>query len=180
MRDPEVDRQPDEQGAAGIVRLFERAWRTAASVFLFAIMIIIVVDVVSRYLLNSPLPWAFDVVSMYLMTGLFFLMLSDTLRADEHVRVDILYAKAPARARRWMDLVSSVLALAVFAAILCTSIRTTWSSWSAGDVVAGSIPWPAWISHVFIPLGVALLVLRLAIDVVRTATAIAGRGGDTA
>jgi len=133
---------------------------------MFAIMVIIVVDVASRYLLNSPLPWAFDVVSMYLMTGLFFLMLSDTLRVNVHVRVDMLYAKAPPLARHFMDLVTSVLALGVFVGILYMSVRTTWSSWSAGDVLTGSIPWPAWLSHAFIPVGVALLVARLLVDVV--------------
>lgn len=176
----DIGNEPNEPGGSGIVQLFERVWRTIAAAFLFAIMIIIVVDVASRYLLNSPLPWAFDVVSMYLMTGLFFLMLSDTLGANEHVRVDILYAKAPARARRWMDFVSSVLALTVFAAILSTSIRTTWTSWSAGDVLSGSIPWPAWLSHVFIPVGVGLLVVRLTVDVVLKSAALSGRNGDAA
>lgn len=175
MNGTEVGNESSQPSSGGAVPLFERVWRTVAAVFLFAIMVIIVVDVASRYLLNAPLPWAFDVVSMYLMTGLFFLMLSDTLAVDEHVRVDILYLKAPARARRWMDFVSSVLALVVFALILYTSVRTTWSSWSAGDVLAGSIPWPAWLSHLFIPVGVALLVARLFVDVVCKAAALAAR-----
>lgn len=180
MNGTDIGNESGEPASGGVVRRFERAWRAVAAVFLFAIMVIIVVDVASRYLLNAPLPWAFDVVSMYLMTGLFFLMLSDTLAVDEHVRVDILYAKAPARARRWMDLVSSVLALVVFALILYTSVRTTWSSWNAGDVLAGSIPWPAWLSHVFIPVGVALLVARLFLDVVCKSAALATRDGGEA
>lgn len=160
---------------AGIVYRLEVIWRTIAAVFMFGIMVIIVVDVASRYLLNSPLPWAFDVVSMYLMVGLFFLMLSDTLRVNAHVRVDMLYARASPPARQFMDLVSSVLALGVFVGILSTSVRTTWDSWSAGDVLTGSIPWPAWLSHVFIPVGIALLVVRLLVDVLRNAVSLVDR-----
>lgn len=173
--DTENETIPTKRGIAGVVYRLERTWSAVAAVFMFAIMVIIVVDVASRYLLNSPLPWAFDVVSMYLMVGLFFLMLSDTLRVDAHVRVDMLYAKASPLARHFMDLVSSILALGVFIGILLTSARTTWNSWSAGDVLTGIIPWPAWLSHVFIPVGVALLVLRLFMDVLRSAVSLADR-----
>lgn len=177
MHETEIEDNGTETGLARIVYLTEIAWRAVSAVFMFAIMVIIVVDVVSRYLLNSPLPWAFDVVSMYLMVGLFFLMLSDTFRADGHVRVDILYAKAPPRLMRLMDLISSALALLVFGAITLTSASTTWNSWSAGDVLAGSILWPVWLSYVFIPLGVALLVARIIVDTLINITQLAADWG---
>lgn len=173
--DLENETEVREQGLAGVVYRFERVWRAVAAIFMFAIMVIIVVDVASRYLLNSPLPWAFDVVSMYLMTGLFFLMLSDTLRVNVHVRVDMLYVKASPRARCLMDLATSLLALGVFAGILYTSVCTTWNSWSAGDVVTGAIPWPVWLSHAFIPLGISLLVARLLADVASNVALLVGR-----
>ena len=70
--------------------VLDRITSTIATVFLFAIMMIVFCDVVMRYLFNSPFAWAYDLIAMYLMAGVFFLVLSDAYEASAHVNVDIL------------------------------------------------------------------------------------------
>ena len=55
----------------------EKIASTIAAVFMFAIMIIVFGDVIMRYAFNKPFSWAYDLISLYLMAGVFFLVLSE-------------------------------------------------------------------------------------------------------
>lgn len=153
----------------------ETVWGTAASACLFAIMLIVFIDVGLRYFLNSPLGWSYDLVSLYLMVALFFLALSVTQRDNHHVRVDILLRRVTPKARHAMELVSSALTAVVMIAIFYQGSLKFWSNWQSQDVVAGAVPWPTWLIAVFVPVGVGLLVLRLLFSVASLAVAIAAR-----
>ena len=73
----------------------EKIASTIAAVFMFAIMIIVFGDVVMRYAFNRPFSWAYDLISLYLMAGVFFLVLSEAYASRAHVSVDILQQKFP-------------------------------------------------------------------------------------
>ena len=61
-------------------------------------------EVFSRYVLDSPHAWAFDVMSM--MYGSLFMMAGAyTLSKNGHVRGDVLYGFFPPRLQAWFDLV---------------------------------------------------------------------------
>lgn len=131
------------------------------SISLYAIMVIVGVDVALRYLFNKALGWSYDLISMYLMAAVFLLALSSTLRDDHHVRVDILFRGVPPRVRLVMELAGYILTAAVMAGIFCMGTLKFWTSFRAGDVVMTSIAWPTWISAALVPLGVGLLLVRL-------------------
>jgi len=61
-------------------------------------------EVFSRYVLDHPHAWAFDVMSM--MYGSLFMMAGAyTLSKNGHVRGDVLYGFFPPRLQAWLDLV---------------------------------------------------------------------------
>jgi TRAP-type mannitol/chloroaromatic compound transport system permease small subunit len=61
-------------------------------------------EVFSRYVLDHPHAWAFDVMSM--MYGTLFMMAGAyTLSKNGHVRGDVLYGFFPPRLQAWLDLV---------------------------------------------------------------------------
>lgn len=151
----------------------ESLWAALASVGLFAIMLIVFLDVGLRYIFNSPLGWSYDVISLYLMVALFFLSLSATQRDDHHVRVDIIFRYVSPRVRHAMELVGCLLSIVVLVLIVYQGSRKFWGSWLHNEVVAGAVAWPTWISAIFVPLGVGLLVLRLAFSVCSLSAAIA-------
>ena len=65
-------------------------------------------EVFSRYALDAPHPWAFDVMSM--MYGSLFMMAGAyTLSKNGHVRGDVLYGFFPPRLQAWLDLVLYIL-----------------------------------------------------------------------
>jgi TRAP-type C4-dicarboxylate transport system permease small subunit len=149
---------------------------TGAALALFAIMLIVVADVLLRYLFNAPLSWSYDLISIYLMGVAFFLALSETLRMNHHVAVDILYLRFPLGWRRVWRLVGWALSFVLFAIIFVLAVTTAWDRWSAGNVVAGAIPWPTWIPAAIAAAGFLLLLVRLALGVVALAiTLVSGR-----
>lgn len=143
------------------LRGLERAWMFVACVCLFAVMIIITVDVAARYLFKSPLAWSFDLVSLYLMPAIFFLALSDTLHKNHHVNVDILFPHISTRKAHVLGVVSGALATIVFAGITYVAAIHTWDDFKAGDVASGVIHWPSWVSSALVLLGTVLLLLRV-------------------
>lgn len=65
-------------------------------------------EVFSRYVLDNPHPWAFDVMSM--MYGSLFMMAGAyTLSKNGHVRGDVLYGFFPPRLQAWLDLILYIL-----------------------------------------------------------------------
>lgn len=73
-----------------------------------ALTLMISWEVFSRYVLDAPHPWAFDVMSM--MYGSLFMMAGAyTLSKNGHVRGDVLYGFFPPRLQAWLDLVLYIL-----------------------------------------------------------------------
>ena len=70
----------------------------------------------------------------HLFAAAFLLGLAYTYAVDEHVRVDLLHARAGARTRAWIELLGSLALLLPFAAV--TSFHAFdffWRSWRLGD-----------------------------------------------
>jgi TRAP-type mannitol/chloroaromatic compound transport system permease small subunit len=73
-----------------------------------ALTLLITWEVFSRYVLNTPHAWAFD-VQMMLYGGLFMMAGAYTLSKNGHVRGDVLYGFFPPRLQATIDLVLYVL-----------------------------------------------------------------------
>lgn len=147
--------------ASGAIARLEGALVTVAALAVLAIMLIVVVDVVLRYLFNAPLAWSYELISSYLMPASFFFGVSETLRREQHVNVDIVYARFPLRLRRLCKMIGWLAAGIVFALITWLAARGAWSRFVTADVMAGAIPWPTWIPAAVGATGLAVMTLRL-------------------
>lgn len=128
---------------------------------LFALMLIVVADVSLRYAFNKPLAWSFEIISSYLMPGLFFMAAAHTLKANAHVSVDILHNYVSRNTRYVFEALSSTLAAPVFAVAAWVSAQNTWKDWQAGAVSSSGMELPTWTISLMLPLGFGLLALRL-------------------
>ena len=80
----------------------------AFSWFIVALTFMISWEVFSRYVLDAPHPWAFDV--MIMMYGTVFMMAGAyTLSKNGHVRGDVLYGFFPPRLQAGLDLALYIL-----------------------------------------------------------------------
>ena len=114
-------------------------------------------------------------IQWYLFGALVFLWAAQTLKVNEHVRVDVLYSSVSDRARLWIDAVGLTVFLipvCVFLAYLCIpfflrSFQTGEFSNNAG----GLILWPI---KLVLPLGFALLTLQGFSELVKRLAALRG------
>ncbi len=75
-----------------------------------AMMILVVIEVITRYLLHQPLMVA-DEFSAYMLVALSYLGLAYTWRQGGHVRISILVSRLPPRVSNWLRLLSLTLIL---------------------------------------------------------------------
>ena len=148
-------------GILKVLTTIEKVASTIAAVFMFAIMIIVFGDVIMRYAFNKPFSWAYDLISLYLMAGVFFLVLSEAYTERAHVSVDILQQKFSPSMIRLSEIVTCIVGITVFALIAWLGWLRAVDSFVSSDVMAGAIPWPMWPSVGLVPFGAGLITLRL-------------------
>jgi C4-dicarboxylate transporter DctQ subunit len=148
---------------AGLRRV-EDALAAVAAAALLVLTGLMVLGVALRYVLAEPLSWALAFITDYLLTAIFFLGLPYTVRAGAHVRIDVLYRSLPEWAQRWCTVVGSVLSVLFVAALTWGGITLTRGAWAGGDVPppgGAELSWPVWTSVIMVPLGSAVLLVRL-------------------
>ncbi len=152
-----------------LVTRAERAASVLAALTLLAVLAVVACDVLLRYAFARPLTWSYDLISMYLMPAGFFFAASNTFREGHHVAVDVFAQRMPRRARRAAALLGCLLVIPVFGAIAWLSARTALHAWRNAEVVSGAVAWPTWPPAAVCAAGLALLVVRLALECVAQA-----------
>jgi TRAP-type C4-dicarboxylate transport system permease small subunit len=153
-------------GLLRALAIVEKVVSTIAAIFMFAIMMIVFSDVVMRYVFNKPFSWAYDLISLYLMAGVFFLILSEAYASHAHVSVDILQQKFPPAMIRLTEIVTCLVGISVFSLIAYLGFLRAVESFRSSDVMAGGIPWPMWPSIGLVPFGAGLITLRLVLQLI--------------
>lgn len=140
----------------------ERVTLSISCVLTVFVMLIVSADAISRYLLNAPIGFTFDLVIMYIMPATLFCALSFTLRHGAHVNVDLIVGYL--RPRQF-DILSGLLMLIAFPLVLFLGTEgavNTWRAWLGGDVTTGVYAWQIWLSEIIVPIGFGLLAARVA------------------
>lgn len=128
---------------------------------LFTLMMVVVSDVSLRYLFNAPLNWSYEIISSYLMPGLFFMAASHTLKSNAHVCVDILHNYVGTKTRYAFEAVISTVAAPIFGLAAVVSAQNTWQDLQSGAASSSGMELPTWTISLMLPLGFGMLTLRL-------------------
>jgi TRAP-type C4-dicarboxylate transport system permease small subunit len=139
---------------------FESSFLLLSSVALFAIMIVVTIDVVMRYALNQPLEWAYDVISLYLMVSVFFFALSDTLHEHGHVSIDVLVKYIPSWLRHGGETIGYAIATFAFALVTLQAVDRMSESYRLNEMLASAYNWITWPAYLPVVVGTALLTVR--------------------
>lgn len=157
MRTAAMLRMAIDRGNESIGRL--TGWLTLAMVLLGAL------NAVGRYAgaaigltLSSN---ALIELQWYLFSAVFLLGAGDALRADAHVRVDVLYGRLSPRAQHAIDLAGTLIFLLPFCWV---SIAMAWPAVMASLELREQSPDPGGLARypvkLLIPVGIALLALQ--------------------
>jgi len=143
------------------------AWLAIAVVLLqFAL-------VVARYLFGLGSVWLSETV-VYAHATLFMLAAAWTLQAGGHLRVDIFYADASARAKALVDLIGALLLLLPFMLVLlCLSAPYATRSWAILEHSQETSGLPiVFLLKTLIPLFAILMALQGIAQAILAATAL--------
>lgn len=141
---------------AGIERVVD-AVGTATAWISLVIVGLMATNVLARYLFSAGTVWSQE-LEWHLLVPLVLFGMSYALRHGDHVRVDILYAKFPERAKVSVDLVSALLTAAISVIVIWLSIKYVQQAYviDEGSADPGGIP-HRYLIKSLIPIGFALL-----------------------
>jgi TRAP-type mannitol/chloroaromatic compound transport system permease small subunit len=101
--------------------------------FCLALVLVIVYEVILRYVFNSPTIWVLD-TSRMLLGGIIMLGLAYTHRHHGHIRIDIFYNRLSPRRKAMVDVIFSlVFLLPLLIALLYASWFRMWFAHSVGE-----------------------------------------------
>lgn len=141
--------------------LAEGAGYLAGSV-VFGLTLLIAAGVFARRVLGAPL-LVVDEVSGYLLLAIVFLGLAYTMKAEGHIRSDILLAHVPPRARQRLETFATCLALGFTGVLLAGAWAIAAEYYTRGTLSFKYLQIPLWIPASLLVVGVALLLLQLAL-----------------
>jgi TRAP-type C4-dicarboxylate transport system permease small subunit len=126
------------------------ALAVVAGALLCALVVLILVDVVARYLRWFSLAWGLE-ASEYILYAITFLGAPWVLREEGHIAVDLVVERLSARGRRLARLASDALGAVVCVVLLYFACRVAWQSYAAGTMVHKSFVFPEWWVYVGMP-----------------------------
>jgi TRAP-type mannitol/chloroaromatic compound transport system permease small subunit len=111
---------------------------------------------------------AFLEIQWYLFSAVFLLGAGYAFLKNVHVRIDFVSNHLSPRMRNWIDIVGILVFLGPFCIIL---VKLSWplfaNAWASGEMsqnAGGLIRWPVWL---LIPVGMALLLLQAASELIK-------------
>ncbi len=116
-------------------------------------------------------------IQWYMFGAIVFLGASKTLRKNEHVRVDLLYASLSRNARLWVDIVGFVIFFlpAIFCLFMLSLpfFANSFTSAESSSNAGGLLLWPI---KLVLPVGFGLLLLQGISELIKRIAALDGAG----
>jgi TRAP-type mannitol/chloroaromatic compound transport system permease small subunit len=160
---------------ADVADALSRAVGSAVKWLAVLLVLIQFVVVGLRYIYGSSFIWMQESV-IYTHATLFMLAIGYTFLVDQHVRVDVLYARWTNRRKAVVDLVGIVFAVLPFCALVIWASSTYVAmSWRMGEgpMQVGGLPFLPYLKTL-IPVMAALLFLQATSIAARAVLVLAG------
>lgn len=117
----------DSDVRTGLDRNISKSTKILAWV-IFIAFVITVIEVIARYIFNSPTYWAHESTT-FLIAATFLIGGPIALARDKHIRVRMFYDAVSAPKRRLLDIVNSIIAMIFFAGLSYASWIMVSKSW---------------------------------------------------
>ena len=129
------------------------------SVLMPAMVVVLAIEVVARYVFDSPTLWAYDTaIFMFGYTGL--LGGAYALKRKEHINVDLFYTRFSPRGKAVLDVITGLLFFFFMALVVVYGWTTAIEAIKGREATATL--WGPPIGHfkLMVPIGAVLLILQ--------------------
>jgi TRAP-type mannitol/chloroaromatic compound transport system permease small subunit len=130
---------------------------------------VVIYEVISRYIFNSPTIWAFD-SAMFFYSALYLMGGAYVLWEGKHIRVDVIYMLFSKRTQAILDVIFYVVFFFPYVAVMTWwGYKATFWSWKAQEISNTS----QWGEQIFIwkfliPMGFFFMLLQGISEFIRT------------
>ena len=129
------------------------------SMLIIFMVLILVYEVVLRYIFNSPTLWAHE-TSEYFFGVHFFLGGAYALRHAAHVNVEVIYSRFSPRVRAILDIITSVFFFLICAVLLWKGGAMAWTSLMKLEHTNTVWAPPLYPLKMMVPIGAFLILLQ--------------------
>jgi len=154
---------------------FSRVCGVLAAVLVVALIVLMLYDVMMRYVFNAPTLWGYD-VNTFLMGAAFILSVGYALSLDAHVRVDLMYGPDKRHILTWVDLAGFVLIMLPTSAWITLGLWNYFAeSFHTGER-SGTSAWNPvlWPFRLILCLGFLALTVQIVAEIIKRIYAIRG------
>ncbi len=149
----------------GVTRLNDVLGRWIA-LLVFVMAALLLLEVVCRYLLNSPTVWTSELTQF--VFGVYAIMAGGYVMAHKgHVNVDLLYSRFSVRTQAIIDVFTSVLFYIFVLAFLYFASSMAWESFQGSETTYSAWNPPVWPVKAFMPLAIVLVLLQGTVKLLR-------------
>jgi TRAP-type mannitol/chloroaromatic compound transport system permease small subunit len=136
------------------------------TVGMIAAMLVGVADVVGTEFFGRPVLGTLEFTESTMVLVVFgALAYAQERRA--HIRVELLYSHVGPRGKSFMEAVTHIVAFVFFALVAWQGYVELLYSWEIMESTMGSVRFPLYPARTLLLIGVSLLILRLAVDIVQ-------------
>jgi C4-dicarboxylate transporter DctQ subunit len=144
-------------------KIWNVAEQTLAGLLGLSALALALWQVASRYFFPGHAISFAEEVIVYLMIWAIMIVSSQLVRADGHVRPDLVLNVAPLRVKRWLEVFNSLAAIIFCAALSWYGWEVLGTSWLIDERSASDLRFPMWLYYAALPAGGVLMLLRYVI-----------------
>ena len=145
------------------------------SFLIYAGVVVLVYEVVLRYLFNAPTIWAHG-ITQRLFAAYYILLGAYALRQGAHVNIDVIYKRFSIRIRAILDLATATLFFLFCGVLLWKGLDFAMTSVGMQERCNTVFNAPVYPVKVMLPVGALLIILQGLADFTRNLiTAVTGR-----
>lgn len=143
-----------------IGRVWDRIELFIGGLFLTLSVFIIVIQIVLRSFFSISLVGGDEIAAYAIIWSILFTA-SLAVKSNQHVRIDIIFTIVPTFMVRVIDMVGTLLSLIFTLYLTYSGWELMVESYILGELTMTMLRLPVWIPQIILPLGGALLSLRL-------------------
>lgn len=129
------------------------------AVCMLLVTVIIVFEVIMRYLFNSPTTWVGE-MSIYLSMGIGFMALAYALKSDGHFPITVLIDRLTPKMRSRLKVFTDFAGFLYSTTFIFKGYEMAKFAYEIEDVSSGMMEVPLWIPWSLVPIGGLLLALQ--------------------
>jgi TRAP-type C4-dicarboxylate transport system permease small subunit len=131
----------------------------ASAILIVLAMLVISYAALLRYIVGASTVWQTE-LSIYFLMFATFCGGAYGLKHGDHVKIDLVTVRLPAKAQRIVQLAAAVLGLILVAVVAVMAFQAWWETAQAGRRSGTAWNPPLFLPHLILPVGMTLLELQ--------------------